>query len=186
MNLDEPVVRALRALAERDRAKEAPSRVEEAVLREFRRRRVLRQWRRAGLWTSAVAAAAVIVTLALPGPQAPPAPAYEPVSSAAEATVAPAAPSPAPVTPAAPARRPRRAPPPPLKPREVVTEFFPLVDVAPPFESGELVRVTLPAAAMRTVGLPVREDRLLDRIQADVLVGQEGMARAIRFVSFER
>ena len=68
--------------------------------------------------------------------------------------------------------------------QEIVTDFFPLVDVAPPFERGELVRVNLPASAMRTVGLPVREERLSDRVQADVLVGQEGMPRAIRFVKY--
>jgi hypothetical protein len=69
--------------------------------------------------------------------------------------------------------------------REVVTEFFPLIDSAPPFERGQMLRVQLPAAAMRTVGLPVREDHLADPIQADVLVGEEGMPRAIRFVRFD-
>nr|AUN37690.1 hypothetical protein [uncultured bacterium] len=69
-------------------------------------------------------------------------------------------------------------------PREIVTEFFPLLDVAPPFERGELLRVTVPASTMRKVGLPVNEDRLGDRVYADVLVGQEGLARAIRFVSY--
>jgi hypothetical protein len=56
------------------------------------------------------------------------------------------------------------------------------MDVAPPFERGELIRVNVSAAAMRTVGLPVDEDHLADHVQADVLVGQEGLARAIRFV----
>jgi hypothetical protein len=45
--------------------------------------------------------------------------------------------------------------------------------------------VQLPAAAMRTVGLPVREEHMADPIQADVLVGEEGMPRAIRFVRFD-
>jgi hypothetical protein len=95
--------------------------------------------------------------------------------------------------PAVAAKRPvvrRVRPAPPAEPvretaTETVTEFFPLMDVAPPFGRGELVRVRLPAAAMRTVGLPVAEDRLLEPIQADVLVGQEGLARAIRFVRVE-
>jgi hypothetical protein len=73
----------------------------------------------------------------------------------------------------------------PLQAREVVTEFFPLIDSAPPFERGQMLRVQLPAAAMRRVGLPVREDHLADPIQADVLVGEEGMPRAIRFVRFD-
>jgi hypothetical protein len=66
-----------------------------------------------------------------------------------------------------------------------VTEFFPLIDAPPPMDHGEVFRVTVPAAAMRTVGLPVSEDRLSDRVQADVLVSEEGLATAIRFVRNE-
>jgi hypothetical protein len=68
---------------------------------------------------------------------------------------------------------------------EVVTDFFPLMDPAPPFGRGQILRVQLPATAMRAVGLPVADDRLADQIQADVLVGEEGLPRAIRFVKFE-
>jgi hypothetical protein len=35
---------------------------------------------------------------------------------------------------------------------------------------------------MRSFGLPVSEERALDRVQADVLMGEDGIARAIRFV----
>ena len=70
-------------------------------------------------------------------------------------------------------------------PREIVTEFFPLIDAPPPIERGEVFRVTVPAAAMRTVGLPVAEDRLSDRVQADVVVSEDGLATAIRFVRNE-
>src|SRR5437868_5303465 len=68
---------------------------------------------------------------------------------------------------------------------EVVTDFFPLLDPAPPFQRGRLLRVEVPASAMRMVGLPVHAEHLLDPIQADVLVGEEGLPRAIRFVKFE-
>ena len=71
-------------------------------------------------------------------------------------------------------------------PRELATDFFPLTDVALPFEHGEMVRVTVPAATMLTVGLPVPEERLADPIQADVLIGEEGLARAIRFVRLQQ
>src|SRR5262249_42718840 len=71
------------------------------------------------------------------------------------------------------------------QPREIVTDFFPLMDVPPPIERAQLVRVSVPASAMRTVGLPVREDRLTDRVQADVLVSEEGLATAVRFVKFQ-
>jgi hypothetical protein len=73
----------------------------------------------------------------------------------------------------------------PPQPREVVTDFFPLMNPAPAFERGQMLRVQLPAAVMQTVGLPVREEHLGDLVQADVLVGEEGMPRAIRFVRFD-
>jgi hypothetical protein len=65
---------------------------------------------------------------------------------------------------------------------ESVTPFYSLMDVQPPFERGELLRVVVPASTMRTVGLRVDERDLKDPVQADILVGQEGLARAIRFV----
>ncbi len=60
------------------------------------------------------------------------------------------------------------------------------MDSPPPFERGEILRMVVPAATMRTVGLPVSEAHLADPVEADVLVGQEGLARAIRFVSYEQ
>ena len=81
--------------------------------------------------------------------------------------------------------RQRAAAPAPPAVEEVVTEFYPLMDPAPPFERGRLLRVELPASAMRMVGLPVHAERLSDPVQADVLVGEEGLPRAIRFVKFE-
>ena len=79
-------------------------------------------------------------------------------------------------------RTPRAEPAP--QSREVVTDFFPLMDPAPPLGRGQLLRVELPASAMQMVGLPVREERLADPVEADVLLGEEGLPRAIRFVSF--
>jgi len=69
---------------------------------------------------------------------------------------------------------------------EVATEFYPLIDTPPPFERGELMRVIVPAATMRKVGLPVSDNHLNDPVQADILVGQEGLARAIRFVDSQK
>jgi hypothetical protein len=74
----------------------------------------------------------------------------------------------------------------PAEPEEIVTAFFPLMDSPPPFEQGLLVRVTVPASTMRTVGLPVGDDYLSEPVQADVLVGQDDLARAIRFVSYRK
>jgi hypothetical protein len=99
----------------------------------------------------------------------------------AKAVEPPAPPKPKPVRRAKHVAKPVPEPPPQ---QEIATEFFPLMDAPPPFERGQLVRVVVPAATMRTVGLPIAPERWNDRIQADVLVGEEGMARAIRFVSF--
>jgi hypothetical protein len=186
---DEKVLAALRVLTDADRDRQAPPEVETRLRQAFRQRqqappKFWTTWRR-WVMTPAIAAAAVLaVVVASEWRARKPEPVRMTVSTPAPATIhetlreAPAVA--AAVTPK-PARRTPRA-----VRREIVTDFFPLVDYAPPFERGELVRVSLPASAMRTVGLPVREDRLGDRVQADVLVGQEGLARAIRFVSYSQ
>ena len=80
----------------------------------------------------------------------------------------------------------RKPPVVPPQPSEVVTDFFPLMDPAPPFQRGRILRVEVPASAMKMVGLPVHEEHLNDPVEADVLVGEEGLPRAIRFVKLER
>jgi hypothetical protein len=70
--------------------------------------------------------------------------------------------------------------------REVLTPFYPLMQSSPPFERGLLMRITVPASTMRRVGLPVADDHLADQVQADVLVGQDDLARAIRFVTYTK
>jgi len=176
------VVTALRALAEHDRAREAPEEVESHLLAAFRQNRskprTRRKARTVGLATLAVAAGIMLFFAGLHPPlkQAAPTPVRpQPVEVAAAPE-----PMPIPEPKATPKPRPRKR-----QPREIVTQFFPLLDVAPPFERGELLRVTVPASTMRSVGLPVNEERIGDRVYADVLVGEEGLARAIRFVSYE-
>jgi hypothetical protein len=68
---------------------------------------------------------------------------------------------------------------------ESVTEFIPLVVGAPaatPLEGGQLVRVQLPRAALASLGLPLNAERGNEPVKADVLLGNDGLARAIRFV----
>ncbi|HEX8072510.1 MAG TPA: hypothetical protein VF546_21360 [Pyrinomonadaceae bacterium] len=66
---------------------------------------------------------------------------------------------------------------------ERVTDFVPLVaGSAAPLVSGQLVRVELPRSALAPLGLPLDPARAGDTIKADVLVGDDGLARAIRFV----
>jgi len=67
---------------------------------------------------------------------------------------------------------------------EVATKFYALpdADIFAPVEDATVVRVQLPRSAMRMIGLPVNEDRAAERIRADVVLGQDGIARAVRFI----
>lgn len=68
---------------------------------------------------------------------------------------------------------------------EVATDFFALTSAGDlnSMESGQLVRVQLPRNAMASYGLPVNQERLDKPVTAQVLIGQDGVARAIRFLS---
>ena len=71
---------------------------------------------------------------------------------------------------------------------EEATDFFPVNgpvngdDVRAPMESGQLIRVQMPQTALAKFGLPVNLERGDIPVKADLLVGEDGLARAIRFV----
>lgn len=67
---------------------------------------------------------------------------------------------------------------------EIATEFIPLGHGGPlsSGDGGQVVRVELPRSALVSLGLPMNVERASERVKADVLVGDDGMARAIRFV----
>jgi len=62
--------------------------------------------------------------------------------------------------------------------------FIPLpnAETLDPDEDVNVVRMEVPRSTMMAVGLPVSTDRLSELVEADVVLGQDGMARAIRFV----
>ncbi|HEX5736070.1 MAG TPA: hypothetical protein VF131_24800 [Blastocatellia bacterium] len=67
---------------------------------------------------------------------------------------------------------------------EITTDFMPLPhrgSIAE-LEGGQVLRVELPRSSLASFGLPVNLERAGERIKADVVVGNDGMARAIRFV----
>jgi len=179
---DESVQDLLRALAEADASAEAPLEIEVRLRNQFRSRKRQQVWRLAAMWAaSAVAVIALFVVFA--GRKPAVAPANPVVMSPPAVKVPQVAAPPISQTAVAPLRRPIAVR--PRQRQEIVTDFFPLMDPAPPFERGQLLRVELPASAMQMVGLPVHEERLADRVQADVLLGEEGLPRAIRFVKYE-
>ena len=64
----------------------------------------------------------------------------------------------------------------------MVTEFIPIVYDPEPIERGQIVRIRLPLAALAGFGLPVNEEHAEETIRADVVLGEDGLARAVRFV----
>ncbi|HYE64023.1 MAG TPA: hypothetical protein VD966_00490 [Pyrinomonadaceae bacterium] len=67
---------------------------------------------------------------------------------------------------------------------EIATEFLPLRygDTLSSLDRGHVVRVELPRTALVSFGLPMNMERANERVKADVVLGEDGLARAIRFV----
>lgn len=69
---------------------------------------------------------------------------------------------------------------------EIATDFFPLTfaaEATTSSEGGHLVRVTIPRSALVAMGLPMNVYRSAEHVRADVVIGDDGLARAIRFIS---
>jgi hypothetical protein len=161
----------LKTLADHDRHLEAPDAVELRLRAAFRKQHTRRVW---PYFALAMAAAIALVLFLIPRPK------EQTMQIAVTAPPVVNVPLPRVRPVVAQTRQSKSA-----QPREIATDFYPLVENMP-FDRGEIFRVELPAIAMRRVGLPVSEDHLADRVQADVLVGEEGLARAVRFVRLER
>ncbi|MEO8131010.1 MAG: hypothetical protein ABJF23_30905 [Bryobacteraceae bacterium] len=185
---EEALLAGLRVLREKSAGEGPPASLETALLTEFRRRRVRKESglaRQPLIWLGLAAAAVMIVVAVSSRPQPQPA-------IAVHAPIAPPVPAAAAEEPAPEVRPPvrqakraaRRQKQLSAPVQEVATEFLP-VPYAPVFtaeDRGQLVRVRLPRESMRSFGLPVNQDRIVQTVQADVLVGEDGIARAIRFV----
>jgi hypothetical protein len=190
---NEEVTVALRALARDMEARcEAPPALETTLREAYRGHRRKLSWRRR-LMLAAIAASVVMLVASAavwlrrspaPAPAAPVAAIPQPAPAVAPKAEAPAAVASVPRArrSTAQARRVRR----PVAPRrtEIVTEFLPVAggDSFGPPGRGRLVRVRLPRAALWAYGLPMNVDRPEETVTADVLMGEDGLARAIRFV----
>jgi hypothetical protein len=144
--------RALRALAEAE-PREAPAYLEQRLLAAFRARRRRRSLERWGIGAAAVAIAACLALVMLLAPHLPGrAPSASPAVAASL----------------------------PLE----TAEFVPLpdADMDLPLEEATVVRVELPLSALAAIGMPVTDARSGERIEADILLGQDGLARGVRFV----
>lgn len=186
---------AVREIAVQGRAAKLPRGLESELLAEFE---VVRKaapqprlyWLSAGALALAAGLMAVVVQLRSPGR-----PATQPPSVVAKVAM----PSALPTTlessvPAAPGLRPVTVPPRPIRPvraaaaRPVDQEEQPFVSIPytmplGPEERGNVVRMDVPVSALIAAGLPMRVWDMSANASADVLVGEDGRARAVRLVS---
>lgn len=199
---------ALKNLAMADEGRQAPAAIERQLLAAYRMRHETpvagRQPRQQ--WLALAAAALILIALGAalmlwpdsprPAETAETAPAPAPRETRASDTqslvVAAPAETPRPLG-SRPRVRPARNQSPPLVIRdemtlyaddEVMTDYL-LLNAGQrlqPMERGQVVRVALPRSVLGSFGLPVNPDRTMVPVKADLLVGEDGMARAIRFV----
>ena len=66
---------------------------------------------------------------------------------------------------------------------EADASFYPLpeAEALPEVENAMVVRVQMRASSLRLMGYPVEEERS-DEVQAELLLGQDGLARGVRLV----
>ena len=62
--------------------------------------------------------------------------------------------------------------------------FYPLpeAEALPAVENAMVVRVQLPVSSLQLMGFPVTEERAGASVQAELLLGQDGLARGVRLV----
>ncbi|HLJ50683.1 MAG TPA: hypothetical protein VKU01_31940 [Bryobacteraceae bacterium] len=182
---DHRLSETLRALA-REGMDGAPPRVEAKLLREFRRRkRSQTAWRVAWI-ASPIAAAIALLTFYATEPQsiAPPHPPVKRITPPQMAFVKGGAGGFSCALPCRVAqprlRRVRAA----ASSADDATPFYPLSygDDSLTQEPHLVVRLEMQRAAMRLVGIAVPEERAREPIQADVVLGADGLARAVRFL----
>ena len=167
MSRQRELAAGLRAVAAGYERMAAPARVEARLRAEFRKQAALQSGRRAGFgwrpafsWAAAAVAVIALGVLAVDGGR--PDGNRAVVSRTSEvATVANATEAP-----------------------NDYDGFIPLPNAGrlPDTEDVNLVRVELPRSAMIALGLEVSPERASELVEADVMLGPDGLARAVRFV----
>ena len=195
--MTDTIQNALRRLRDDAAGKQAPDSLEAKLLETYRAHHTSRKRRR--IWVPVAIAASLGIAIwglsqrsPAPAPATPPilakGVAKDPSNLAVSVTAQVPAPNEPPkivknhvaVKPKPRVRRPTtrqiaQAPP------QQMEEFFeiPYTPALADYDGGRVVRVNMPGASVRSLGLPV----MSDRVQADLFVGDDGIARAIRVVS---
>jgi len=69
-----------------------------------------------------------------------------------------------------------------IQSREITSGFIPLMHGELPGNSVQVIRVRLPRSSLMDLGFPVNMDRPDEMIDADVIIGEEGLPHAIRLI----
>jgi hypothetical protein len=168
---------------------QAPPQVEKALVGSLRRRN--RRMMAGRIALASALAATVLLGLHLTRPVAPSVP--SPVSANVPERFA-SDPSPAAqVRPSVVAKTPkrqriRRGAPKPAIQNLAAREQNDFIPVGPwqavePMERGSIVRVQLPKSSLPGFGIPVSADRWNESIPADIVLGEDGTMRAVRFIN---
>ena len=198
---------SLRALAAEMNSVAAPERVEQFLLAAFAERSSSPRLMRPNRWNYSYIAAAAVVLIAvgigvaawnslapsrIPEVTSAVPASATPINSGGDSQVQTAvaqntSPLPQPARVNRPAKRnkpSRTVPTAALTETEVATDFMPIGYVSPTSlqDGGSVVRVELPRSTIVSMGFAVNMDRYGERVKADVLLGADGLARAIRFV----
>lgn len=191
------LVVSLQALAWADRNRQAPAYCEVRLLEAFRAERGRNRRKDWAPWMAAAAALIVAAGASLLWRHASSSARRAPERAAVSVSAPPS--SPAQLPPALTAPPPSRsAPVSPGRlhaagtgkavaadgPAEELADFIPLpfADQDAPLGSGEVVRIRLSEADLGLLGVPVSEDAGGRSLTADVVIGEDGVARAIRFM----
>ena len=153
----ESLTSALRAVAAEDRSRGVSAAVEARLLAEVRSIARVRRIRRRALMVAA--AAMLFVAIALPQWQSSSRPAVASDPDRAVGGIN-------------------------SDTRELATAFFPLTYSSVPVSGGQVVRMQVPRAALARFGVTsfgVADDRS-STVLAEVVVGNDGLARAVRFI----
>ena len=174
LNRQRSLASGLRTLAADWQSVETPARVESRVTAAFLGqagltvlRPAIRWWVPVVTWATATAAV-VALAMFLARPRQVIAPAHRTVSSRVQLAAA--------------------EPPADLESlgdvSDAESDFIPLPNAAriEPNEDLNVVRVEVPRAAMIALGYAVSEDRASESVEAEVVLGPDGLARAVRFL----
>jgi len=167
---------ALHNLTQHNAGREAPPRVEAALLREFQASKAARSRRRVyGQLAALGAAAAILLALGL-GVQ------HRIASQPNKATPQAANLATAPGAEASATLGQHEAAASEADEDEYATEFVPVpyADDPAALEGGAIVRVTLPRSALPSFGLPITASDGADTVFADLVVSEDGTPQAIR------